>query len=105
MSKRIEESSGLQSKLFGIVPYADPKVFVKRRDSNNQIQIYSLNKKSDVYSIGILLWEISSGKPPFYTEGKPYDLGLALEILQGLRETIIPDTPEDYVKIYTGKYI
>ena len=64
--------------------------------------MYSLNKKSDVYSIGILLWEISSGHPPFYTEGEQYDLDLALEILQGLREEPIPDTPKDYIKVYTG---
>ncbi|POG74954.1 kinase-like domain-containing protein [Rhizophagus irregularis DAOM 181602=DAOM 197198] len=95
LSKRIEESSNLQSstKLFGVIPYIDPKSF-----SN---QDYKLNKKSDIYSIGILLWEISSGNPPFYTEGKPYDVCLAINISQGLRETPIPDTPEDYVNIYT----
>ncbi len=98
MSKRIEESSNLQSsKLFGIIPYIDPKRF-----SN---QNYKINKKSDVYSIGILLWEISSGKSPFYTEdNKAYDICLAINILQGLRETPIPNTPEDYIKIYTGNY-
>ncbi|CAI2169691.1 16410_t:CDS:2, partial [Funneliformis geosporum] len=31
-----------------------------------------------------------------------YDIGLAIAILQGLRERTIPDTPEDYVIIYTG---
>ncbi|CAB4472868.1 unnamed protein product [Rhizophagus irregularis] len=30
-----------------------------------------------------------------------YDVGLALEILQGLGETVVPDTPENYVTIYT----
>ncbi|UZO05665.1 uncharacterized protein OCT59_026009 [Rhizophagus irregularis] len=75
LSKRIEESSNLQSKVFGMITY------------------------SDVYSIGILLWEISSGRPPFCNELN--DLGLAIEILQGLREISIPDTPEEYIKIYT----
>ena len=102
MSKRIEESSGLQSKTFGVIPYVDPKVFVKRRNNNNQIQLYSLSKKSDIYSIGILLWEITSGQPPFCNE--PYDVSLAMEIVQGLRESPVPNTPEDYVKVYTGKY-
>ncbi|CAB5200367.1 unnamed protein product [Rhizophagus irregularis] len=41
------------------------------------------------------------GKPPFYVEDEQYDIGLALEISQGLRETIVPDTPDEYVKIYT----
>jgi hypothetical protein len=102
LSKRIEESSNIQSKLFGMVTYVDPQIFNRKRDSNNQIQIYSLNKKSDIYSIGILLWEITSGRPPFSDE--PYDVALAVEISQGLREKPIPNTPEDYVKLYTGKY-
>jgi serine/threonine protein kinase len=68
LSKRIEESSNIQSRLSGIIPYVDPNIFNK---SNDSTQIYSLNKKSDVYSIGVLLWEISSGRPPFCNE--PYD--------------------------------
>jgi serine/threonine protein kinase len=101
LSKRIEESSNLQSKLFGIIPYVDPKSFNRGSDP---AQIYSLNEKSDIYSVGVLLWEISSGRPPFYVEDNQYDIGLALSILQGLRETPAPNTPEDYIKVYTGKY-
>jgi serine/threonine protein kinase len=87
-----------------MIPYVDPKIFNrKRNNNNNQIEVYSLNKKSDVYSIGVLLWEISSGRPPFCNE--LIDLGLAMEILQGLREIPIPDTPKEYTKIYTGKYL
>ena len=96
LSKRIEESSNIQSKLFGTIPYTDPKRFNKR-------QRYILDEKSDVYSVGVLLWEISSGYPPFHTE-EPYDIGLALEISQGLREKTVPDTPDDYAKLYIGKY-
>jgi len=65
--------------------------------------MYTLNEKSDIYSVGVLLWEITSSQPPFYAEREQYDVGLALEILQGLREKVVPDTPEDYVKIYIGK--
>ncbi|CAB5358207.1 unnamed protein product [Rhizophagus irregularis] len=75
LSRRIGESSNssnFQSKLFGMVPYVDPICF----NNNQSTQTYSLNEKSDVYSIGVLLWEISSGQLPFYIE-------------------------EDYVKIYT----
>uniref|UniRef100_U9U9R8 Protein kinase domain-containing protein n=2 Tax=Rhizophagus irregularis TaxID=588596 RepID=U9U9R8_RHIID len=97
LSKRIEESSNVQSKLFGMVAYVDPQVFNTKRDNNNQIQVY--NKKSDIYSIGILLWEISSGRPPFHNES--HDVGLAMKILQGLREKPISNTPVDYIKIYT----
>ena len=96
LSKRIEASSNIHSKLFGIIPYVDPKCFSRQRNNSNQTQVYLPSDKSDVYSVGILLWEISSGRPPFCNE--PYDIGLAMEILQGLRETPIPNTPKDYIK-------
>ena len=79
----------------GVIPYIDPKGLVKQ-------QPYSLNKKSDVYSIGVLLWEISSGIPPFYEVD--YDFSLMYKISQGRREAVIPDTPKDYAKLYTGNY-
>ncbi|EXX68524.1 uncharacterized protein OCT59_024228 [Rhizophagus irregularis] len=101
LSKRIGASSNFQSKLFEMVPYVDPKSFSRRRSNNQSIQMYSLNEKSDIYSLGVLLWEISSGQPPFYAEGEQYDICLALDISQGHRETAVPDTPDEYVKIYT----
>jgi serine/threonine protein kinase len=61
LSKRIDEASNLQSKLFGIIPYIDPIVLM----NNNNLK---LNEKSDVYSIGVLLWDISSENPPFCKE-------------------------------------
>ena len=53
----------------------------------------------------MLLWEISNGQPPFYIESESYDASLAVHIVQGLRETPVPDTPVDYVKLYTGKVL
>jgi serine/threonine protein kinase len=94
LSKRIRDASKQRSDLFGMVPYIDPKKFVT--------STYSLNEKSDVYSIGVLLWEISSGQSPF--KDTLYDNSLVTQILQGYRETCVPDTPTDYSNIYTGKY-
>ena len=98
LSKRTEASSNIQSTLFGVVPYVEPKSFTRQRNN----KVYSLNKKSDVYSVGVLLWEMSSGQPPFCNER--YDVSLAMEISQGRRERPVPNTPEGYIKLYTGKH-
>ncbi|GBC22043.2 kinase-like domain-containing protein [Rhizophagus irregularis DAOM 181602=DAOM 197198] len=91
LSKRIDDATKTQSKLLGMIPYIDPKVLV---DEN-----LKLNEKSDVYSIGVLLWEISSGNSPFHE--KTNKVSLIYSILQGKREEIIPDTPIDYSNLYT----
>ena len=105
LSKRIKDVSDSVPNIYNTIPYIDPKKFDRRKNDDNPLKINKLNEKSDVYSVGVLLWEISSGKPPFYIQSEQYDDDdLAMKILQGLRESPIPDTPEDYVKIYTGKY-
>ena len=48
-----DESS---NKIYGITPYIAPEVL--RRNKKN-------TKESDIYSIGMLMWEIFSGHPPF----------------------------------------
>jgi hypothetical protein len=59
-----------------------------------------LNKKSDVYSIGVLLWQISSGHKPFYKFD--HDPILILSILKGEREKIVDGTPVKYSNLYRG---
>jgi hypothetical protein len=93
-----------QKDILGIVPYIDPQHFHITNNSNNSYH-YKPNKKSDVYSIGVLLWEISSGQRPFKTYDKFYHkLRLMLEISNGKRESPIHNTPIDYINIYTSVY-
>ena len=82
-----------------MIPYIDPK----RYDTEKGKGTLQKLKFSDVYSIGVLFWEISSGHRPF--ENRDYDIHLLVDIVQGLRETPIPDTPNDCIKLYTGKLI
>ena len=84
ISKRIDSGS-LKS-----IPYVDPN------------PKGGTGKSGDVFSLGVLFWEISSGRSPF--ENINYDIGLALKIAQGNRETIVPGTPTDYSDLYTGNY-
>jgi serine/threonine protein kinase len=88
-----EESSDV-SKIFGVIPYIDPKIL--------NDQQYKLNEKSDIYSIGVLMWQISSGRQPFKDRGFDYDMELFIAILNGLREEIVHDTPVEYSNLYKG---
>jgi serine/threonine protein kinase len=92
LSKKIAEASSNSSEVLGVIPYMDPK---KLRD-----KVYELNKKSDIYSIGVIMWQISSGRLPF--SGTDYDGYLIASIVSGKREEIINGTPEEYSKLYTG---
>jgi serine/threonine protein kinase len=94
LSKKIAEESSNANKVFGVVPYIDPKSL------NNQQ--YKLNEKSDIYSIGVLIWQISSGRQPFRDKGFDYDVQLSIAIINGLREEAIDETPVAYSNLYKG---
>ncbi|RIA86512.1 hypothetical protein C1645_727075, partial [Glomus cerebriforme] len=100
LSKKILKESWNALKIFDVIPYIDPKSFNCRINDINRIQKYKLNEKSDVYSIGVLMWQISSGRQPFFDEGVNYDICLALAILNGKREEIINGTPIEYSNLY-----
>jgi serine/threonine protein kinase len=57
-SKRLtEDTTNTAGNRSGVIEYIDPQCF----KNNNYVR----RKKSDIYSLGILFWEISSGHPPF----------------------------------------
>ncbi|PKC70996.1 hypothetical protein RhiirA1_361445, partial [Rhizophagus irregularis] len=45
----------------------------------------------------MLMWEISSGQPPFINYENDYDL--ALMIVNGIRPKVVPGTPLEYVNL------
>src|SRR2546423_13745408 len=50
--------------------------------------------KSDIYSIAMLMWEISSGQPPF--SNCEHDVDFALSIINGMRPKVVSKTPLEY---------
>ncbi|CAI2189484.1 3680_t:CDS:2, partial [Funneliformis geosporum] len=55
------------------------------------------SKASDIYSIEMLMWEISSGQPPFAYFDHNYDH--VMNIINGMRLNIVSDTPLEYKKL------
>jgi len=80
------------SRALGSIWYSDPKYL-------NDIDHYKRTKASDVYSVGVLMWEISSGKSPF--QGIPIS-DFIIKIIKGDREKTISGTPKSYNNIYRG---
>jgi hypothetical protein len=62
---------------------------------------YDLTKKSDIYSLAVLFWQLTSRRPPFESDT---DLNLDFSIINGKREAPIPNTNDEYVKLYQSKY-
>jgi serine/threonine protein kinase len=78
-----------------VTPYTDPRFF--------ENQSYRITEESDIYSLGVLFWELTSRKTPFkYKTGD--DCALRLRILSGLREEPIPNTNVIFVELYQSKY-
>ncbi|GBC04288.1 hypothetical protein RclHR1_00560015 [Rhizophagus clarus] len=94
LSRRIRDAEQISLNKFDTIPYIDPEIF----GIVGNMQMEKL-KKSDIFSIGVLFWELSSGKKPF--ADIKYDSSLAERIAHGLREKIIEETPEEYSDLYS----
>ncbi|RIB28500.1 kinase-like domain-containing protein [Gigaspora rosea] len=101
LSQRVIETSmsPTSSEIFGIIPYIDPQCFRIEPNKNGNFRRYreNENEKSDIYSVGVILWEISSGRQPFENEDPAR---LLARIRNGLREEPTANTPHAYVTIY-----
>ncbi|RGB39009.1 kinase-like domain-containing protein [Rhizophagus diaphanus] len=82
-----EQKSSDSNKIVGVLPYIAPEVL--------NGEPYTLS--SDIYSFGVVMAELSSGKPPFHK--RKHDNSLALKICNGLRPEFGKGTPEIYKKL------
>jgi serine/threonine protein kinase len=76
------------SKLYGVMPYVAPEV----------LQNKPYTRESEMYSFGIIMSELASGKPPFASEAHKNEL--VLKICCGEYRPEFPrETPKCYVEL------
>ena len=86
-----EESSATSTSLLRGTPgYIDPQCHIQDK--------YKRSKKSDIFSFGMILWEISSEREPFISDK---DFQVMIKISNGIREVRVDGTPESYFRLYT----
>jgi len=75
----------------GTLPYIDPRCL-----NNPSIR---RDEKSDIFSFGVVLWEISGGKRP--CDGLQDYTDIINYRLNGSRDTPVSGTPEAYIMLYS----
>ncbi|CAJ0840055.1 1272_t:CDS:2 [Entrophospora sp. SA101] len=94
--KKIEESKKTLAQYFESIPYLDPQHLKNPKEFMRDEII------SDIYSLGVLFWEISSQKIPFEEfSNEPCKL-CYLIVYENHRENSVPDTPKFYEDLYKG---
>ncbi|GBC42854.2 kinase-like domain-containing protein [Rhizophagus irregularis DAOM 181602=DAOM 197198] len=86
LSQEINNESS-NNEIYGIIPYIAPEIFKGS----------SFSKKSDIYSLGMVMWELTTGCKPF--DNVKHDHNLIYNILDGERPKITEDTPECYANL------
>ncbi|GBC02887.1 hypothetical protein RclHR1_04880012 [Rhizophagus clarus] len=77
----------ITNTVYGIIPYVAPEVF--------QGQKYT--EASDIYSFGMIMWELMTGRKPFWD--RSHDTELIIKICDGLRPPIVTNAPEGYIEL------
>jgi serine/threonine protein kinase len=73
--------------IYGVIPFMAPEVLRGKS--------YTLT--SDIYSFSMIMWEFTSGVPPY--NNRAHDIQLSLSICKGERPEIIENTPQCYANL------
>ncbi|GES91743.1 kinase-like domain-containing protein [Rhizophagus clarus] len=84
---RPDNQPNIKNEIYGVIPYIAPEVLRGK----------PYTKASDIYSFGIIMWEMTSGVPAFHNI--PHDINLCLNICRGDRPEIIEGTMPEYVEL------
>ncbi|KAF0416226.1 actin-like ATPase domain-containing protein [Gigaspora margarita] len=93
LSKSLENST--KSIVGGTCAYSDPQYL------QNPF-LYKRGKPSDIYSLGVLFWELSSGVPPF--KNIKEQTGISFRVIAGQRESPVNGTPMDFLNLYNNAW-
>ena len=85
MSQPANNSSN--NEIYGVIPYVAPEIF--------KGAVFS--KESDIYSIGMIMWELTTGCKPF--ADFEHNTDLIYKIINGKRPEITEDTPECFANL------
>ncbi|GBB94882.1 hypothetical protein RclHR1_24300001, partial [Rhizophagus clarus] len=75
------------NEVYGVVPYMAPEILRKK----------PYTPASDIYSFSMMMWEFTSGIPPF--NDRAHDYQLIYDICKGERPEITRNTPKCYVNL------
>jgi serine/threonine protein kinase len=80
-------SENTKNSIYGVLPYIAPEIL---RGQN-------YTKAADIYSFGIIMYEVISGLPPYYNVS--HDNNLAINICHGLRPSFSIKVPTLFVNL------
>src|SRR6266540_5551329 len=81
------QSTSKKNDIYGVLPFVAPEVL--------RGNPYTL--ASDIYSFSMIMWEFTSGTPPF--NDRAHNFQLCLSICKGERPKIIENTPQCYINL------
>ncbi|POG66921.1 kinase-like domain-containing protein, partial [Rhizophagus irregularis DAOM 181602=DAOM 197198] len=82
-----QHANNTSNEIYGVIPYIAPEIF----------KGVAFSKASDIYSMGMIMWELTTGCKPF--ANIVHDTDLIYKIIDGERPKITDDTPEDFANL------
>ena len=79
--------SSQSNDIYGIMPYVAPEILIGK----------PYTKAADIYSFGMIMWELMTGRRPFWDQN--HDTNLIIEICDGFRPPIVTNAPEGYIEL------